>query len=314
METGTEKLSVRLVRGLMRLWSRLPLPLVQAIGGGIGWVLATVPNRERRIAEANIEACFPGKSGKEQRALRKQSLVSSGKLFAEIPAAWFRSVDYWDDRISSTELEQRAGELLSRGKGLIAAAPHLGNWEIGVQRLARVAPVTVLYRSPRQSGVEAIMVAGRGIGGAKLVPATRRGVREVSAALRRGEMVAILPDQTPKVSDGRGAGVYAPFFGKPALTMTLVSRLALKSGAPVLFVYARRIGGGRFRGEFRDAPPGVDSVDLVEAATALNVGVETCVRRCPEQYLWTYKRFSPSAPGDPWIYWRKRKARRKAGL
>ncbi len=314
MTTKINKSSKSTTYWLMKTWSLLPLPLAQGIGGGIGWLLGKVRNRERRVAEANIEACFPEKSGQEQRALRAQSLISSGKLFSEIPAAWLRPLSYWDDRIESAEMERRAADLLARGNGLILAAPHLGNWEIGVHRLNRIAPVTVMYRQPRKPEIEPIMVAGRALGGGSLVPANRRGVRDVSVALGRGEMVAILPDQAPKMSDGRGAGVFAPFFGKPAYTMTLVSRLARRSGAPVLFIYTERLAGGKFLLTYCDAPPGVDSEDLVEAATALNAGVESCVRRRPEQYLWTYKRFSPSAPGDPWIYWKRRKARRKVGL
>jgi len=295
---------------LGRLWSRLPLGIAQRTGRILGRLADVVPNRERDVAEANIVACFPDMPPEDRRRMRRQALQEIGALFTEMPAAWFRPVGYWDGRIEDAGFADYVRGRMAGGRGLIIAAPHLGNWEVGLHQLARIAPVTALYRPPRQKSLEPLLVRGRGGGGAVLVPATARGVRAVREALARGEMVAILPDQAPKQT-GRAAGTYAPFFGIPAYTMTLIARLARAENTSVLFAFAERMPDGRFISRWCEAPEGIGSEDKAEAAAALNQGVERCVRRCPEQYLWTYKRFFPSPPGTPMIYQRwKKKARR----
>lgn len=299
----------KLVLWLARAWSLLPVTLVQRIGNLFGLLADLIPNRERDVAGVNIAACFPDRPPDDQRRLRRDVLTASGALFCEMPAAWFKHLPYWKPRIDRAGFDAHARSVLAAGKGMIVAAPHLGNWEITLIVLAWLSPVTAMYRPPRQPALEPLLMAGREKGGAKLVPATAAGVRAVHASLGRGEIVGILPDQSPKIAAGKGAGIFAPFFGIPAFTMTLISRLARRSGAPVVFVFAERLAGGRFRIHWCDAPTGVDAVDPGEAATALNAGVEQCVRRRPEQYLWTYKRFAPAPSGQRSLYSRKKNAR-----
>jgi KDO2-lipid IV(A) lauroyltransferase len=130
--------------------------------------------------------------------------------------------------------------------------------------------------------------------GAELVPADRTGMRRIVEALAAGEGLGILPDQEPL----KQHGVFAPFFGTPALTMTLVARLTRKYGAVSIFGYCERTSSGGFRLRFQPAPEGLDSEDLAVAATQLNRGVEECVRRCPEQYTWSYRRFRTRPPSE----------------
>jgi KDO2-lipid IV(A) lauroyltransferase len=105
-----------------------------------------------------------------------------------------------------------------------------------------------------------------------------------------------LPDQEPKADKG---SVFAPFFGVPAFTMLLVNRLARKTGARVVFLFAERLPGSKgYALHCLPAPEGIDSNDDAEAATALNLGVEQCVRICPEQYVWAYKRFRSQPDGS----------------
>ena len=114
--------------------------------------------------------------------------------------------------------------------------------------------------------------------------------------------MVILPDQQPK-SRRRGAGVFAPFFGVPALTMVLLGRLARKTGAAVVFSFAERLpGNAGYRAHWVEAPAAIADADPVRAAAALNQGVEQCVRICPEQYQWSYKRFQARPEGESEVY------------
>lgn len=112
--------------------------------------------------------------------------------------------------------------------------------------------------------------------------------------LRQGQVVGILPDQEPL----KDHGVFAPFFGIPVLTMTLVGRLVRRFEAEVVFGAAERTAKGKFRVRIIEAPEGLGDKDPVRAATQLNLGVEQCVRASPEQYTWSYRRFRTRPPEE----------------
>jgi KDO2-lipid IV(A) lauroyltransferase len=156
-----------------------------------------------------------------------------------------------------------------------------------------------MYKPPREPKLAAHMLAGRQRGLARLVPTDLSGVRAQLAALRRNEAIGILPDH---VATG-GDGAWAPFFGRPAYTPTLVVSLQRKTGAPVFFIAAERLSWGR--GYHLHVMPLGEPLpeDKAAAATRINQGVEDIVRRFPTQYMWTYNRYKRpggvAQPDDP---------------
>jgi KDO2-lipid IV(A) lauroyltransferase len=274
----------------LRLLAALPLPVSQAVGWCVGSLAALVPNRERVNAEVNVALCFPDMPAQERRRFVRRALIENACTLLESPRAWLRDPEQLLGQVDPQDGADRIRALLARGKGLIFAAPHLGNWEMGVHFLTRTVRTTVLYRPPRQQVLESVMVEGRGRDLAQVVPTDASGIRALYQALGRGEAIAVLPDQQPK--EEGSAAVFAPFFGQEALTMTLLSRLARKTGAAVLYVFVERLPRGRgFRMHWLPAPDDIADPDPRVAATALNRGVERCVEICPTQYQWTYRRF-----------------------
>ena len=274
----------------LRLLAALPLPVSQAVGWCVGNLAALVPNRERVNAEVNVALCFPDMPAQERRRFVRRALIENACTLLESPRAWLRDPEQLLGQVDPQDGADRIRALLARGKGLIFAAPHLGNWEMGVHFLTRTVRTTVLYRPPRQQVLESVMVEGRGRDLAQVVPTDASGIRALYQALGRGEAIAVLPDQQPK--EEGSAAVFAPFFGQEALTMTLLSRLARKTGAAVLYVFVERLPRGRgFRMHWLPAPDDIADPDPRVAATALNRGVERCVEICPTQYQWTYRRF-----------------------
>jgi len=299
---GLRSVLARIVPLLIKLLALLPPRVLPRLARGMGWLLLRLPNRERRNAEVNLALAFPQLDPPARRRLLAATLRDNLLSLLEMPRAWNRGAEYWRARVEFTALGQELMALLQRGKGVIIAAPHLGNWEVGVHMLAMHGPITILYRPPRQTFLEQILLRGRSQGGGRLVPTTATGVRELRKALGRGEMIAILPDQQPKAG-GRSGAVFAPFFGRPALTMTLVHRLARASGAPVLLAYAARCEDMlTFVGEGHELPAEVGGEDPQRAATVLNAAIEAAVRRHPSQYQWTYRRFETSPDGQPSPY------------
>jgi Kdo2-lipid IVA lauroyltransferase/acyltransferase len=282
---------------LVRRLARLPLGVAQRLGGLLGWLFYVIPNRQREYARINIDRCLPDWSPARRRELLRQSLAENARTLLEMPAIWLRDPAEVLARIDDNGGRELLRQTLAQGKGALLAAPHLGNWETGIHYLASVTPTTALYRPPRLEVLDEVIKGGRSRGGGTLVPTTAGGVKALYEALQEGQVVVILPDQQPKVK-GKGAGVFAPFFGLPALTMVLVNRLARKTGAPLLYIYMERLPRAQgWRVNLLPAPPGLDHADPEQGAAALNLGVEQCVRRCPAQYQWTYKRFE-AQPDD----------------
>jgi KDO2-lipid IV(A) lauroyltransferase len=283
---------VRLLHGL----ARLPLPVLHALGGFVGWLVILFPNRQRRNALINIALCYPELPAREKIRLRNRALRAFGRTYFEIAYLWLRPAEEGLGLIRDV----RGAELLERtdGRGLIVLSPHLGAWELAGMHLVAQGPTTIFYKP--QKYLDDLIFDARRRGGATLAPITARGIRALVDALEKGDYAGILPDQEPRSDKG---AAFAPLFGIPAWTMALVSRLARKSGARVIFMFAERLPrSAGFRIHCLPAPDGIDSDDDVTAATALNRGIERCIAVCPEQYLWPYRRFRRRPGGGPKIY------------
>jgi len=254
--------------------------------------LAYLANRfsadSRRITRHNLALCFPELSDIEREKLAQSSILETAKFACEQGRVWLRPVSEVLASIVSVSGQEFLERALARGKGVIVLAPHIGNWELCGLHLDRCAQTTYLYKPPKLEGFEEAIVSYRGRAGARLAPTTRKGIAMLVRALESGEIVGILPDQEPALD----SGVFAPFFGVPALTMTLVAKLALRTGATAVVMYAERLSAGKgFAIRIAEVDSNVAAADPCVAASALNQVVEQCVREVPSQYQWEYRRF-----------------------
>jgi KDO2-lipid IV(A) lauroyltransferase len=275
---------------LLRLLARLPLRLLHAIGAMLGWVVYLAsPVYAARMRE-NLRASGIYTDPRDERRALRRCVSETGKGIAEIAKVWFGEPSEVEAlvRCDTWDAVEEAGR---GGRGIIFLTPHLGCFEICAFYVAQRMPLTVLYRPPRQTWLEPLMLAGRRRGQARVGPATLKGVRLLYKALRRGEPIGVLPDQAPQV----GEGAWADFFGRPAYTITLVRRLQKQTGAAVVLTFAERLPGAKgYRLHFERYP----DVELDEAR--LNRVIEDLVRRCPTQYLWSYNRYKvPSGATAP---------------
>jgi KDO2-lipid IV(A) lauroyltransferase len=300
-ETRSAPLIGAAARVLLSLGAVLPIGMVQRLGSVLGRFAFTMPTRLREVSRLNVAMCLPELSSEEQTRLVRRSLEEAGRTALEMAALWARPLE-WSERLIDEVL---GGGLLERavdaGRGVILLLPHLGNWELFSTYLQRQQGFLALYRPARIREVDELMLRARRRSGCTLVPATAGGVRRLLRGLRAGRLAVILPDQEPV----RDAGGFAPFFGIPALTMTLVCRLLQRTSAVPLVGVAERRQGGRFHLEIQQAPVGLDDPDLAAALARLNRAVEDRVRDCPEQYQWSYKRFKTRPPGELTPYRRR---------
>lgn len=287
------------VRVLFTVLSWLPLPFVHRVGNVLGRALMFISNDLRNTANTNIRRCFPDWSRAKQHHLVQRCLQETSKAVLETGALWLWPMSRVMPLVREVSGEELLLQAMAKGKGVILAVPHLGAWEmVGLYGSSRW-PMTSLYRPPRQPALSEVMREGRERAGAELVPTDASGVRALYKALGRGELVAILPDQDPD----RASGVFAPFFGVQANTMTLLSRLAAKSGATVLMAFAERLPNGEgYHLHFEQTENALADADAELAAQHLNQAVERCALQQPAQYQWAYKRFKTRPEGEGRFY------------
>jgi len=283
-----------LFKGLIWSFSKLPLGLNRRLGQGLGWLLWRLPNKAKRITLINLAIAYPQHDQAWRDQLAKQSLDELGKTVTELGPLWL-----WPkEKLLPLVKEVRGLEQLEAGlanqRGVIVLSPHLGAWELMGWYWSVNYGITSLYRPPRMASIETFMRAVRERGGAHLVPTDMSGVKALRRALKDQQMVGILPDQDP----GASGGVIAPFFAQPANTMLLVAKLAQKAQCPVFYTFTERLAGADgYRVHVIPATDLVSSTDDIEAAAALNKGVEQALSLCPAQYQWSYKRFK-NVPGQ----------------
>src|SRR5713226_208399 len=288
----------RLIVGLLHCMAWLPLPMLHALGVLAGWLLWLVPNEQRRIAAVNLKLCFPELSSSTRRRLLRRNLAETAKGILELGPLWLWEGERILTLIHAVDCGETPRATMDRGVGVIFITPHLGAWEVAGLYVSKHYPLTILYR-PSRVDIDDVIRAGRERLGGQAVPTDTGGVRALLQALREGRAVGLLPDQGP----GREAGLFAPSFGRTANTMTLVSRLAMKSGAPVFLTYAEHLSQGRgYHLHFEPLPAVLNEGPLEASMAALNAAVEQAVRRLPEQYLWVYKRFKSRPSGEPRFY------------
>jgi KDO2-lipid IV(A) lauroyltransferase len=284
---------------LLWLIGRLPLRAQHVLGDALAILLRLLRAGPARIARRNLELAWPELQPTARDALHRASLRETGRTVFETVRFWTRPASTNLALIREVEGEASFEAALAQPQGVIIAAPHLGNWELLNQWLASRTPMAIVYRPPRQAWIEDVLRRARGHEGVTQVRAEAAGVRELFRTLKRGGAVGILPDQQPKA----GEGEFTPFFGVPALTMTLLSRLASKSGATVLFAWAERLpDAAGFRVRISPAAADIAATDTGSALIALNAGIEDCVRIAPAQYQWSYKRYAKRPEGAPRRY------------
>ena len=266
---------------ILKPLSCLPLRLLHRIGAALGRVLFYCSSQAKKLAIDNLSQSKLTKSLEETQEIARQSFFEFGKAILEAPMIWQKAeADLLPlvQQIHGWEIVKNA---LLTGKGLIFLTPHMGCFEITSIYYGSKHPITVLYRPPKLKWLQSLMNAGRSRTGVNLAEANAGGVRKLMQALKRGEAIGILPDQIPKA----GEGEWADFFGKPAYTMSLASKLAEKTGATVIMGFGERLANG--------AGYAIHLTQVASIATPalLNAAIEQQIAQKPSQYLWSYNRY-----------------------
>ncbi|KRG65638.1 lipid A biosynthesis lauroyl acyltransferase [Stenotrophomonas humi] len=281
---------------LASVLTRLPWSWQRSLADTVAWLWVRIDARESRVTRRNLELTYPALAPAERSRLHREVLRTTARQALETLYLWTHD----PSTNLARHLRERHGQdlydaALASGKGVIVVAPHYGNWELLNQWLASRGPVAIVYAPPENPVGDEFLQLVRGGDNVRQVRAEGPAVRQLFKVLKDGGATGILPDQQPK----NGDGVFVPFFGVQALTMTLVNRLAERTGATVLHAWCERIGPDlAFALHVEPASPQIADPDPLVAASALSAGIEAIARRDPAQYQWTYKRFTLRPPGS----------------
>ncbi|MGI9133376.1 MAG: lysophospholipid acyltransferase family protein [Rhodoferax sp.] len=272
---------------LFKTLSFLPLWLLHALGWLLGWLALLLSRSYRQRFVANLRQAGVA------RAVGRQAVGAAGQMLAELPRLWLgRAVPVqWQGA-------EHIDSALQRGRGILFLTPHLGCFEITAQAYAARYgvvghPMTVLFRPPRKAWLLPLVRSSRERAGLFTAPTTLAGVKQMLKALKAGQSVGLLPDQVPP----EGQGLWAPFFGRDAYTMTLSVRLLAQTGATPLLAWGERLSWGRGYVVHVSPLEQALAADLALAARQINAAMETLVRRAPGQYLWGYARYKAPPQG-----------------
>jgi Kdo2-lipid IVA lauroyltransferase/acyltransferase len=304
-----EYAAVRAVVGVVR---RLPIRLVLAAGTLLGRAFYLFDGPHRRLAIGNLHAAFPLRSPDECRTIARGMFAHFGRLLMVLlkfstmrPHRMLAHVEF--------EGEERVVAAHAQGRGVLLFTGHFGFWEINalVHALA-MQPMAVLARPLDNPLLHDLLESMRRSTGNAVI--YRRGaIRRVLRALSENQAVAILIDQHIQTSDA----IYVDFFNRRAATTSALAALALRTGAPVVPVFALPLPRGKFRMVYEHPvdPPRADDPDAILEFTQRCTDVlEMYVRRHPELWLWMHRRWRDVEPGSARVGGMFPAARNEEGL
>lgn len=275
---------------LLRLFSSLPLVMLQGIGAAIGLLTYFSSSRYRKRLNENHRnaASIAGFKPAPWKVA-----AESGMMFADTLWIWQHPKSSID-KVTVANLEQIIS-LAKNGKGLIILASHLGGFEIVPRFFAAHIKATVMYRPARKPWVNELMLKSRQHSQIDFVEANLGGVRKMKRALKNGEVIGILADQVPS----KGDGVWAKFFNQYAYTTTLPIKLTHKNEVATMFVSAERLSFGRGWEIKHHLMSGGYPECSVMAATLMNQFFEASILSKPNQYMWSYNRYKKPFGSEP---------------
>jgi Kdo2-lipid IVA lauroyltransferase/acyltransferase len=293
-----------LMSGILHLLSLIPdfiLYPIGVVGGFIGYLL---DRRHVAIGMRNLSIAFPERSEKERLRILRASYINLGKGGAE----YVRLAGFFHTRLRDRVRYERFhywDEVAGRypGKGMVVLSAHFGNFELmACAHAMHGYQINLVHHTQRFLAGDALMTFARERCGVEILR-KHSAARAVLRALRTGDMVGVPFDQNAK----RSEAVWVPFFGEPAATTSGLARMVAMSGAPVIPAFIVREKDGRHhRIEIQDEIPiqrsGDAEADVLENTRRFVKVIEDMVRRYPEQFLWTHRRYRTRPRGLPPVY------------
>lgn len=285
-----------LLLGTMRISILLPHRMLLFLGATLGNLVYLLMRSRRRIAQINIDVCFPELTQEQRKLMCKNCFRSTGMSVFEMALAWWGQPEKLKQMYRIEGLENLEAARQS-GRPILLLSGHMSCTDIGSTFLAFHIPFQAMYKPAKNKLFETVMLSCRSRTFYEMVP--RKQSRRLLKSLKNNIATWYAPDQ----NFGREETVFAPFFGVPATTLTATSRIVRFANAVVLPFFPYRLPDGQGYvlriGKILDNFP---SDSIMDDACQINKVIEDAARYAPEQYLWLHKRFRLRPPGEPKLY------------
>lgn len=284
--------------GVFVLWliHFLPFRVIVGIGNGLGALLYRVAAERRRVGEINVRLCFPEISEEARRCLLQDHFRMFTRALIERSILWWSGPERINSLIRVEGVEHFEAV---KDQSAILLTPHFVGMDAGGQWVAQHTDTVCMYANQKSVYMTELLLKKRARFGNQLLYSRQQGLRPIIKGMRKGMPFIYPPDQDQGVKDG----VFVPFFGIQAATMTSVSRIAQMTGAKVVPSITRVLpGAGGYVLTFYPAWENYPSGDEVADARRMNEFIEARVREMPEQYFWLHKRFKTRPEGEKKYY------------
>jgi len=299
LKTMLEYAAARVVLGVL---GTLPSSLAIAAGGGMGLIAYAIAGKLRRTGERNLQLAFPDKNEAERAQILRGCFISLGRQLGEFSQIRRLNSEQLGKRVRCEGLQHLAGAL-AEGRGVLMVTGHLGAWELTALMLsAHGYPLSFLARRIDNPRVERLVEETRGRFGNRSID-KRTASKAMLRAVNQGGILGALVD----VNMLEHGGIFVDFFGIPASTTFTLAKLALRTNAPVVPIFAP-FDEDQQRFVVRVQPPlsfertGDTQADTAQLTAKITSAIEDCIRRYPDQWLWIHKRWKTRPPGEPEIY------------
>lgn len=275
----------------MRLSIYLPVKAQLMVGKWLSWIMTPLMKSRKKIAQRNLELCFPEFSEEQRSALLKENFRTMGMMLIETALSWWASDASLQKRVQYQGLEHLEAAL-AKGKGVILLTGHFTSMELGGRLIMLKNPCYVMFRELNNQLFNAVMMQARTYHSEGIV--LRDDPRPMVRALKKNKVVWYAPDQ----DFGRKMSVFATFFGVPAATVPATARLVKMSGAAVIPFVPRREKDGSYTLSLSAPLTNFPTGDDVADAQVINDLLEKEIRLSPAQYLWIHRRFKTQREGE----------------
>lgn len=272
---------------LIKLISRQPIQLGRFFARLVATLVNTFPlSKLSKIIRLNIQIAFPEMEQQQRQQLTKQAIQNELTSYFEFLSIWGSTNEKNIKSIHRIQGEHYFHEAVAEKKGLVLVIPHFGTWEVMNSWLSKYTQMTILYKPVKNPDADQFVRDARSREQARLVPTDESGVRQIFKALKQGGTTAILPDHTPD-----HGGDMINYFGIPLASSSLSAKLIQKTKAKALLIYTKRNDQDGFDMYIEPINPQIYEGTAEDGTLIIHQTLEQLIRRYPEHYHWSYKRF-----------------------
>lgn len=273
---------------LIKFLSRQPIQLGRFFARMLaGFLTSFQLSKISKIIGLNIQIAFPNMDLQQRQQLTKKAIQNELTSYFEFLSIWGSSNQSNIQRIQNVSGEQYLHDALAEKKGIVLIVPHFGTWEVMNAWLSQYTEMTILYKPVKNPDADRFVREARSREQAHLVPTDESGVRQIFKALKQGGTTAILPDHTPD-----HGGEMINYFDIPLASSSLSAKLIQKTKAKALLIYTMRNDQDGFDMYIEPIDPQIYQGSAEDGTLIIHQTLEQLIKRYPDHYHWSYKRFS----------------------